>query len=290
MKAITPPIERAVLLEPRSKKPIAGSSWKTPPSLKAYRAHRGNYGVRCGAVPGDDRLLWVLDFDLKAGGHHAYDQLVAEHGGIPGLRVRTGGGGLHIYLAGAPADAHGRRGGQNQPSRRFSVGDYQVELKANGTYVAAPGSIHPSGGIYQPEDPSEWCKWPKPKAFPQAPRWLNKLVKYDRIVTAGCSGGGLDRTGIGSISPDVYVPLLTGSEINSQHKALCPLHEDHEPTLHVSPDHWYCSACEVGGRIRALAAATLGLGEQRGHAWRIDSLDDRATVKAYLAELFPEVK
>lgn len=88
----------------------------------------------------------------------------------------------------------------------------------------------------------------------------------------------------------MYVEALTGSPVDRRGKALCPLHDDHVPTLHADPDgHWFCSACQVGGRIRQLAAVTLGVGHQVGHRWEIES-HERPAVEALLARRFPEVK
>jgi hypothetical protein len=98
------------------------------------------------------------------------------------------------------------------------------------------------------------------------------------------------RGGIYDIPTSVYVEALTGSPVGRRGKALCPLHDDHEPTLHTYADgHWFCSACQVGGRIRQLAAITLGVGHQVEHRWEVES-HERPAVDELLARMFPEVK
>jgi hypothetical protein len=107
----------------------------------------------------------VLDFDAKASGLAALEAWESAHGHIPGWRVRTGGGGLHIYMAGVP----GLR------SRKLPVLDtgLQVELKANGNYVVFAGSIHENGRRYEPETPDEL------DALAEAPQWLLELARAD---------------------------------------------------------------------------------------------------------------
>lgn len=267
----SPPTARAVLLKPDSKHPIDGRSWKRAPNPAELEHHKGNFGCRTGKPEGAMFDLWALDFDFKADGLRALALLERDHGPIPGRRVKTGGGGLHIYLAGP----------HTQRSCKLPVRPgLDVELKAEGAYLVAPGATHPSGAAYAAEKPSSWS-WEK---FPPAPEWLVKLAHHPAVAPQRKQG----MLGAHEVSPDVYVPALTGSEINSQHKALCPNHADTVPTLHVYPDHWYCSACEIGGRIRQLAAIVLGIGAQRGHTWKVESLEERKVLDKYLAKRFPE--
>ena len=77
--------------------------------------------------------------------------------------------------------------------------------------------------------------------------------------------GKSNRTGdpLLAITPDDYLPRLTGQPIGSDRKVSCPLHEDATPSLHAYPDHWYCFGCGQGGTIYDLAAALWRL-ETRG--------------------------
>jgi hypothetical protein len=278
---LLPPLARCVLLgrgcTPDAKRPIR--AWLDPPAWHEVRSHVGNIGCRTGEVKGDLRPLLVLDFDAKAGGLDALAAWEAEYGRIPGWRVRTGSGGLHIYMAGVPGLG----------SHKLSVLDtgLQVEMKANGSQVVFAGSTHENGNHYEPETPEGL------DVLAQAAGWLLELA-HAGIAGAGMSPSGTDhrtwvRGGIYDIPTSVYVEALTGCPVGRRGKALCPLHDDHEPTLHAYPDgHWFCSACQVGGRIRQLAAITLGLGHQVERRWEIES-HERPVVDELLAHLFPEV-
>jgi bifunctional DNA primase/polymerase-like protein len=105
----------------------------------------------------------VLDFDAKAGGLDALAAWEAEYGRIPGWRVCTGSGGLHIYMAGVPGIG----------SRKLPVLDtgLEVELKANGSQVVFAGSIHENGRRYAPESPEGL------DVLAQAPGWLLELAQ-----------------------------------------------------------------------------------------------------------------
>ena len=102
--------------------------------------------------------LAVLDVDPRNGGDAALAELEDQYGEIRTLIARTGGGGLHLYLA-APSDLRTRPG--------FMPG---LDLKAAGGYVVAPPSLHASGRRYEwvPDYPEE----PQPM-----PGWLLDLVQ-----------------------------------------------------------------------------------------------------------------
>lgn len=256
---LLPPLARCVLLgrggASDAKRPASGRSWLDPPARHEVLSHTGNIGCRTGEVKGDPRPLAVLDFDAKAGGLDALAAWERQYGRIPGWRVRTGSDGLHIYLAGT----------EGLRSRKLRVLDtgLEVELKANGSYVVFAGSTHENRRRYEPESPEGLG------VLVPAPGWLLDLA-HDRAIGAQPSPSGADkrvwvRGGIYDIPTRVYVEALTGCQVDRRGKALCPLHDDHEPTLYAYPDgHWFCSACQVGGRIRQLAAITLGVGHRAG--------------------------
>lgn len=112
-----------------------------------------NVGVACG-----DGLV-VLDVDPRHGGDDSLVELEEAHGEIITLTVRTGGGGLHLYLAG------------NLPARNaFRPG---LDLKATGGYVVAPPSFHASGRRY------EWIH--AEEGIRVAPTWLVEVVKPKKV-------------------------------------------------------------------------------------------------------------
>ncbi len=92
-------------------------------------------GVVCGQISD----LIVLDVDPRHGGD---DTLLvwAEKGWLllEGLQVKTGGGGVHFYLR--------HPGGHIPTIPGLAPG---IDLKAEGSYVVAPPSLHPSGRNYQ---------------------------------------------------------------------------------------------------------------------------------------------
>ena len=92
-------------------------------------------GIVCGRISG----LAVLDIDPRNGGQESFRTLLSEGRAFPkSLTVDTGGGGIHIYYS-LPA-------GASIPTRPgFRPG---LDLKAEGGYVVAPPSPHPSGRQY----------------------------------------------------------------------------------------------------------------------------------------------
>ena len=87
-----------------------------------------NIGLATGAG------LAVIDVDDEAG----FEELEAKHGDLPPtLEAVTGSGGRHMFYS---------FGGEELRSRNaFGRG---VDLKADGGYVIAAPSVHPSGGLY----------------------------------------------------------------------------------------------------------------------------------------------
>ncbi len=114
---------------------------------------RAGVGIKTGAVSGN----FVVDVDPRHGGDGSLRALEAEHGPLPAdtLRVATGGGGEHIYLA--------HPGGEirNDAGSRLGEG---LDVRGDGGQVAAPPTLHASGRRYR------WTNWPGGLA--EAPDWL----------------------------------------------------------------------------------------------------------------------
>src|SRR5574341_875719 len=103
---------------------------------------RANVGIRTGAISG----LVVLDIDPRNGGEQSLRSFEQQCGKLPEtLEALTGGGGRHVFFV---------HPGGHLPSKPILPG---VDLKADGGYVVAPPSRHPSGRFY------EW----KPDAGPE---------------------------------------------------------------------------------------------------------------------------
>ena len=78
--------------------------------------------------------LAVIDVDDEQG----FDELEAAHEDLPKtLEAVTGSGGRHMFYRYAGEQLRSKNG--------FGRG---VDLKADGGYVIAPPSVHPSGGLY----------------------------------------------------------------------------------------------------------------------------------------------
>ncbi len=129
--------------EPRGKRPLVAGGYKAaskdPNQIREwwFRWPWANVGIATGEASG----LAVLDIDPRAGGEESVRALQEELGPLPAeVVVHTGGGGWHIYFR-IPAGA-GRIPSRPLPGYRG------LELKAEGTYVIAPPSRHPSGNDY----------------------------------------------------------------------------------------------------------------------------------------------
>lgn len=111
-------------------------------------------GLACGPSH-----LVVIDIDAGKGGFESWAALMAAHG-IPDetLTSITGGGGRH-YIYRAPDDFHGKNS-----AGKLGPG---VDVRANGGYIIAPPSGHPSGNVYV------WdSSWPEPLLLPDSLRPL----------------------------------------------------------------------------------------------------------------------
>ncbi len=270
-----PPRSRAVRLKPGTKKPL-DAGWpvlELPDRL--YKTSRRQWACRAG------HELWVLDFDAKEGHLDLLAGWEAEHGRLPGWRVHTPSGGLHVYLR-AP-DALPR------PARIPVEGHKGVELKSHaGQYVVWPGARF-KGRAYVADGP---C------SIPPAPAWLIALAGTTlppMAYSASLGGGGqlpAERERYGT--PVEYVARILG-EVPVRGLICCPApdHDDRTPSCQVRAHNLRCWTHPGGPltmRARQLAAISLGVGECRRGSWRIDDPDDRAAVAAHLAKLFPEVE
>lgn len=113
-------------------------------------------------LPTGERIgAWVLDIDIKEGvdGYATLAALEQEHGALPDTaRAKTASGGTHYYFR--HVDGVRNRG-------RLGVG---IDVRGDGGYVIAPGSVRADGGAYT------WVVSPDDQPIADAPDWLLDLV------------------------------------------------------------------------------------------------------------------
>jgi hypothetical protein len=109
----------------------------------------------------------VVDIDKRHGGAESLRNLEREYGSMPvGPRVRTGGGGEHLFFA---------HPGQRVKSK---VGLRPgVDIRGDGAYVVAAGSLHVSGKRYM----WQHGKTPSKLPLPQMPDWVLKLTTQPTV-------------------------------------------------------------------------------------------------------------
>ncbi len=170
-----------------------------------------NLGIVTGAISG----LVVLDVDPKHGGDESFAKLEARHGTVPRtVESLTGGGGRHLFF--------GHPGG----TVRNRVGLAQgIDLRADGGYVVAPPSRHPSGRDYA----WEVSHHPDDTPLAELPAWLlaeeraadgpgHSMAYWRELVRSGVDEGRRNST-IASLTghllwhgvdPDVTRELMFG--------------------------------------------------------------------------------
>lgn len=132
---------------PRSKVPNTPhglNDWTDNPEhvINHWGAHpNDNIGITCGAPSGG---LLVLDFDVSEAknGLETLKQWEMEHGELPEtVEAITGSGGKHYFFR---TDRNNIKPTSNQ--------ELGVDVRCDGSFVVAPGSIHPNGNAYE-----WWC-------------------------------------------------------------------------------------------------------------------------------------
>ena len=143
--------------------------------------------------------LVVLDVDPAHGGSESLASLVTQNGPIePTIEALTGGGGRHLYFCYPGFPLNNRTG--------IAPG---LDIRADGGYVVAPPSIHPSGRAYV------WVNGREPGATKLAalPPWLLELALGGRIERRGHPleyWRDLIREGVGAGERNNTIASLTG--------------------------------------------------------------------------------
>jgi len=170
-----------------------------------------NTGVLCG-----DGLV-VIDLDVRSGGFEALTRRERAHGPLPEtFTVITGSNGRHYYF---------RDSSRSLSSFLIEPG---IEVKARGTQVVAPPSIHPVTGRSYVDDPAG----PGWGSFAELPLWIAQLAPRlpDTVPEARREQGDFFR----SLSPRRYAFDLAGATPDRRGMILCPSplgEPDSDPSL-----------------------------------------------------------
>lgn len=121
----------------REKRPLAGSRGFKDATRDAMRIaawwEQADYNI--GLATGGTSGVLVVDVDQRSGGLETLPTLNLP----PTLMAETGSGGRHIFYR-VPPGVHLRSVNARWPG---------IDIKADGGYVVAPGSVHPCGGAYR---------------------------------------------------------------------------------------------------------------------------------------------
>ena len=152
---------------------------REPERVRSLWRERPEAGV--GIATGEASGLLVLDVDPDKGGDEVLAELERQHGKLPDtVEALTGGGGRHIYFH--HADGVGCSAGKLGPG---------LDIRADGGYVVAPPSRHPSGRPY------EWEVSLRPGEVEVAdpPAWLLDLLHDRRNGSAARVGEAIPEGG-----------------------------------------------------------------------------------------------
>jgi hypothetical protein len=156
--------------QPRDKAPATKHGFKDATTDRAAivnwwrRRPDANVAIATGLLSS----LVVLDVDPRNGGDRELHELRRIHGDLPETLVAdTGGGGVHYYFR-LPEGS--LRSGALAPG---------LDVKADGGYVLAPPSVHPSGGGYR------WQGNPNAVQLAACPDWIVEAMRHGKRSRGG---------------------------------------------------------------------------------------------------------
>jgi Bifunctional DNA primase/polymerase, N-terminal len=228
-------------LAPRSKEPLKGSRGVNDATTNVrtirrwWEAHPdANIGIRTGQASD----LLVIDVDPRNYGVIVLDLLQEEYGPLPDTpMVISGSGGRHYYLTWTDVQSGTHALGRG------------VDIQADGKYVVAPPSIHPSGQPYEWQlgtlelDPADTPPWVKairgqtshtPTAHVITSSSTSSCDVGRKVVGEGIGAGAFrglaadkacaDALGLGKYAEQLSVERLGSSKFR------CVLHKDKSPS------------------------------------------------------------
>lgn len=151
-------------------------------------------GDNLGILTGERSGVTVVDIDVKDRGLEVWDGCVKAmsltHRDLDPWVVRTGGGGLHMYFE---YDAEIKQG-----DHLLQFGSEKVgwDVRNNGGYVVAPGSLHPESGKYYLPNVELYSltdyiddrhNLGETKPFEKMPMWLKDLLLGRKMLNTDYS-------------------------------------------------------------------------------------------------------
>jgi hypothetical protein len=111
------------------------------PLIEAWCEPSDFPNAMAGLATGHRAGFWVVDIDKKSDGYKSLAALEARYGKLPdSMRVRTAGGGMHIYFKMPP--------GVFIPQRAGDIAD-GIDVRGSTGYVIAPDSVTSDGRVYE---------------------------------------------------------------------------------------------------------------------------------------------
>jgi len=162
---------------------IAAVKWREftekHPTIDQINAWKTQGYANFAVVTGRISDVIVVDIDSK----EAFEQVATL--GIPeGVPIVSTGKGYHLYFK-YPEYIASEIG---KVKTGVNIGGISgLDLRADGGYVLAPGSIHPSGRVYKwhvaPDDSNF-------QTFPNIPDWLGTILRTSAVADSGRTRGG----------------------------------------------------------------------------------------------------
>jgi hypothetical protein len=187
-------------VEPGGKLPLV-KEWQRRATTDEEQIHRwwerwpqANIGLATGGGK------MVLDVDPRHSGDASLTQLIEDYGPLPEtLEVKTGGGGMHIYFA-LPEGVEIRNS-----AGKLGEG---LDIRGDGGFVVAPGSIHASGRAYEIS---------KDAPLAMCPAWIIEKLTTEPMTKAPNVREFREREATPSVGP----PISEGSRNDQLFKIGC---------------------------------------------------------------------
>lgn len=218
-------------LRPRDKRPLQkgwqDSATTNRETIEKYFNSINGIGINYGIVTG--KGLLVIDIDSAEGEKHLLD-LQSKHGQLPEtFRVKTGKG-RHLYFRFSETIELKNSAGKLGKN---------IDVRADGGFVVGPGSIHPTGKVYEAENfevginilPDSWIEvFTKPESTLNAIDLTSQSAK--NILAQACQEITIAKKGVRNHTLNKQAFLL-GAYINTgeysretieQHLTLAALH------------------------------------------------------------------